>query len=598
VAGYGLVVVKLRDGTSLRGFARSQGSHSLVLQTLDGHLRLLRDTDYASITPETARVAPAFSGNAAQLRDLIAYLSTLAGVSTGPVPLAEPVAPDAIAAVLRPRSGDWPGYNGAPGGNRFSSLTDINTRNIAGLQSAWVHPLAYSPLETTPIVIDGVMFVTGPNQVVALDGRTGSEIWNYSRPRSAADGISGDAAKGANRGVAALGDRIFFITDNAHLICLHRLTGALLWDVAMPGQPGKYGGTSAPLVVNDLVVAGVSGGDEGIRGFVAAYKASSGEQAWRFWTVPAPGEPAMKTWQGNTSPQGGATWTTGSYDAETGLLYWALGNPYPDTDGDNRGGDNLYTNSDVALDARTGELRWHFQFTPHDLHDWDANQPIVLIDAPFKGRQRKLLLHANRNGFFYVLDRTTGEFLQGTAFVKKLTWASGIGKDGRPLELPGSGTNEGGVKTCPAVRGATNWYSTAFNPATQLYYVMTVEDCTIYRKAHDGGYVFINNPADPPMKVLRAISLEGGKVAWELPMMGSPEKNYSGVLATAGGLVFFGETSGGIAAADASTGKPLWHYEGNQPIKGSPMTYVAGGRQYIAIAAGSNILSFALQMDR
>jgi PQQ-dependent dehydrogenase (methanol/ethanol family) len=595
VAGYGSVIVKLQDGTTLRGLARNQGAHSLALQTLDGRLHLLSDSEYTSVVPDTARLATAFNGDAAQLRDLIAYVSTLGGVKVGPNAATQaPIASDVVDAVLRPKAGDWPGYNGSIDGNRHSSLSDINTQNVGRLQSAWVHPLPYSPLETTPLVIDGVMYVTAPNQVYALDGRTGSEIWSYSRPRSSADGISGDAAKGAQRGVAALGDRIFFITDNAHLICLHRLTGALLWDVSMPGQAGKYGGTSAPLVVNDLVIAGVSGGDEGIRGFIAAYQATSGEQAWRFWTVPAAGDAAMKTWTNSKDPQGGATWTTGSYDSETGLLYWAIGNPYPDTDGDSRQGDNLYTNSDVALDARTGALRWHFQFTPHDLHDWDANQPLVLVDAPFQGRPRKLLLHANRNGFFYVLDRTNGKFLQGTALVKKLTWASGIGKDGRPIELPGSGTNEGGVKTCPAVRGATNWYSTAFNPSTQLYYVMTVEDCTIYRKAHDGGYGPVSDPLNPSMKVLRAIAVDTGKIAWELPMKGSPEKNYSGVLSTAGGLVFFGETSGGFAAADAKTGKPLWKFEGNQTWKGSPMTYLAGGRQYIAIASGPNILSFAL----
>jgi PQQ-dependent dehydrogenase (methanol/ethanol family) len=595
VNGYGQVVVSLRDGSTLKGFARSQGTHNLNLQTLDGRMHLLRDKDYTQIAPDTNRIAPPFTGDGTQLRDLIAYVSSLDGVNVGPNPSARlAVTADELNAVMKPKAGDWPNYNGTVDGNRYSELKGIDTSNVGQLRSAWVHPLPYAPLETTPIVVDGVMFVTGPNQVVALDGVTGSEIWNYSRPRSSADGISGDAAKGANRGVAVLGDRVFYITDNAHLICLHRLTGALLWDVAMPGRPGKYGGTSAPLVVNDLVVAGVSGGDEGIRGFIAAYRATSGEEAWRFWTVPAVGDPAMKTWVNSKDPQGGATWTTGSYDAETGLLFWAIGNPYPDTDGDERQGDNLYTNSDVALDAKTGKLRWHFQFTPHDLHDWDANQPIVLVDAPFQGRERKLLLHANRNGFFYVLDRTNGKFLQGTAFVKKLSWASGIDKVGRPIELPGNGTTEGGVKTCPAVRGATNWYSTAFSPQTQLYYVMASEDCTVYRKAKNGGYGPADDPADPPVKVLRALVPDSGRIAWEFPMKGATEKNYSGALATAGGLVFFGETNGGFLGVDARTGKLLWKFEGNQQIKGSPMTYLVGGRQYVAIASGPNILSFSL----
>jgi PQQ-dependent dehydrogenase (methanol/ethanol family) len=600
-AGYGSVEVTLRDGSRLRGFARNQTAHSIDLQSADGRLHLLLDDEYRSILPAnpmapgSATPMPAYGGTAEQTRDLIAFLSSLDGVAVGPDLQAAPdVDATSIQAVLHPKPGDWPTYAGHVDGNRYSSLDGINVRNVASLRPAWVHPLSYSDLETTPLVVDGVMYVTAPNQVIALDGRTGSEIWSYSRPRSSAAEISGDAAKGANRGVAVLGDRVFFITDNAHLICLHRLTGALLWDVSMPGQAGKYGGTSAPLIAGDLVIAGVSGGDEGIRGFVSAYRPTSGEQVWRFWTVPKAGEPQALSWGGDADPQGGSTWTTNSYDAATGILYLATGNPYPDTDGDARSGDDLYTDSDIALDAKTGKLLWYFQFTPHDLHDWDANQPIVLVDTRFHGSDRKLLLHANRNGFLYVLDRSNGRFLQASAMVKKLTWASGIGSDGRPLLVPGNDPTPGGVKTCPAVRGATNWYSTAFDPNTRLYYVMTVEDCSIYRKAHDGGYGWINDPADPSMKVLRAFSVESGKLAWELPLDGPPERNYSGVLGTAGGLLFFGETSGGFAAVNARTGKYLWHFEADQPWKGSPITYLAGGRQYIAVASGPNILAFAL----
>jgi PQQ-dependent dehydrogenase (methanol/ethanol family) len=591
--GYGMVDVTLRDGSSLRGFARSQGAHDLQLQTLDGRLHLLLDTEYTQVAAEKHSFMPAFSGTPQQYRDLVAFLSSLNGVPIGPNPAArEELTAQSIDQVLHPRPGDWPTYSGNVNGNRYSDLTDINVKNVRDLKMAWIHPLPYAGLETTPLVIDGVMYVTGPNQVQALDGRTGREIWNYSRPRSAAGTIPGDAAKGANRGAAVLGDRVFFITDDAHLICLQRLTGALFWDVSL-GEP-HYGGTSTPLIAGDLVIAGVSGGDEGIRGLLAAYQATTGEQVWRFWTVPLAGEPGSETWKGDASPQGGATWTTGSYDSETGILYWGIGNPYPDTDGDSRGGDNLYTASDLALDARTGKLLWHFQFTPHDLHDWDANQPLVLADASFHGEERKLLLHANRNGFLYVLDRTNGKLLQATPLVKKLTWASGIGADGRPELLPTNETTKQGVKTCPAVRGATNWYSTAYDPSTQLYYVMTVEDCSVYRKAHDGGYGRVNDPADPPIKVLRAFALETGKIAWELPLTGPPERNYAGVLSTAGGLVFFGETSGGFAAVDARTGRYLWHFEASEPWKASPMTYMVNGRQYVAIASGSNILSFAL----
>jgi PQQ-dependent dehydrogenase (methanol/ethanol family) len=592
-AGYTVVEVTLRNGSTLRGFARNQGAHDLQLQTFDGQLHLLLEDEYTQVVREKRSLMPAFDGAPQQYLDLVAFLSSLGGVPVGPNPAAlETVKQSAIDQVLHPRPDDWPTYSGNVNGNRYSYLNSIDVKNVSSLRPAWVHSLPYFGLETTPLVIDGVMYVTGPNQVQAIDARTGREIWNYSRPRAVAGSIPGDAEKGANRGSAVLGDRVFFITDNAHLICLHRLTGALLWDVSLGGP--RYGGTSPPLIAGDLVIAGVSGGDEGIRGVITAYKASTGEEAWHFWTVPRAGEPGSETWKDDPLPQGGTTWTAGSYDGATGVLYWGTGNPYPATDGEHRGGDNLYTASDVALDAKTGALLWHFQFTPHDVHDWDANQPLVLADAPFHGRERKLLLHANRNGFLYVLDRTNGEFLRATPMVRKLTWASGIGADGRPLLLPNNETTLGGVQTCPAVRGATNWYSTAYNPVTKLYYVMTVEDCSIYRKAHDGGYGPVDDANDPAMKVLRAFSLETGKIAWELSLAGPPEKNYAGVLSTAGGLVFFGETSGGFAAVDARTGKYLWHFEASEPWKASPITYMVDGRQYVAIASGSNILSFAL----
>jgi len=596
VPGYSVVNVQLRDGTSLRGFARGRGTHNLQLQTFDGRFHFLSEGEYTAITDEKPSFMPPFAGTPEERRDLTAFLSRMGGIRIGAAPAQQQgVSQNAIDAILSPASGNWPTYSGTVNGNRYSALSQINKENVSTLRLDWSYSIPYFGLETTPMVLDGVMYVTGPNEVDALDGRSGHEIWRYSRPRTPGGTIAGDAAKGANRGVAVLHDRIFFVTDDAHLICLHRLTGAVLWDIFMPEEPEHYGGTSAPLVVGDLVIAGVSGADEGIRGFVSAYKAATGELAWRFWTVPRADESGSETWKGNGSTiSGGSTWLTGSYDVETGVLYWATGNPYPDTDGDNRGGENLYTDCDLALDAKTGKLLWYYQFTPHDLHDWDATEPLVLVDAPFHGSPRKLLLHANRNGFFYILDRTNGKLLQATPLVKKLTWASGIGENGRPDLLPANETSASGVKTCPAVRGATNWYSTAYNPATHLYYVMTVEDCTIYRKSQNGGYGRVDDPADPAMKYLRAFDIETGKVAWEKPLIGPAEANYSGVLSTAGGLVFFGETSGGFAAVDAKTGESLWHFEANQPWKASPMTYTAAGRQYVAVASGASILSFAL----
>jgi PQQ-dependent dehydrogenase (methanol/ethanol family) len=581
-----------------QGWSRSQGKHDLQLQTLDGHLRLLLDTEYQDVSREKDSFMPALKATTEERRDLLAYLSRLDGVPVGPLATEPPPVPTkAIEQILKPEPGEWPTYNGVPGGNRHSALAQINAENVSRLKLDWIYTLPYVGLQNTPLVSDGVMYVSGPNRVCALDSRTGREIWCYSRPRGTGGTIPGDAAKGANRGVALLGDRIFLATDNAHLICLNRLTGGLMWDVdyTVPGSPGQYGSTGAPLVVGDLVITGVSGGDAPLQGFVAAYKAATGQLAWRFRTLPLRGEPGSETWKGSALETGGAaTWLTGSYDPETGLLYWPTGNPFPDTNGDQRGGDNLYTDCVVALDPKTGKLRWHYQFTPHDLHDWDATEPLVLVNALFQGRGRKLLLQANRSGFFYVLDRTNGELLLGKPFVRKLTWASGIGPDGRPQEVEGNKPTPAGTKTCPAVRGATNWYSTAYNPSTNLFYVMAVEDCNIYRQSDRGGYVPSKDPSNPPEKYLRAIDIETGRIVWEVPQVGAPEANYSGVLSTAGGLVFYGETGGSFAAVDAKSGQTLWHFDTGQDWRASPMTYLVNGRQHVAIASGGNILSFAL----
>jgi alcohol dehydrogenase (cytochrome c) len=562
-------------------------------------MHFLSDREYSKIVTEQASPMPALNASADEQRNLVAWLSRLGGVAEGPITAAVTApAESEFAAILHPKPGDWPTYYGNLSGNRYSVLDQINTSNASRLQLQWIYPIQYQPLETTPLVADGMMFVTGPNQVSALDARSGRELWRYARPRTPAGTIAADAALGANRGVALLGDRVFFNTDNAHMICLNRLTGALQWDVYMPEAPQHYGATAAPLVVGDLVISGVAGGDEGIRGFVGAWKAATGELAWRFWTVPQKGEPGSETWQGDAIQfGGGSTWLTGTFDAETGLLYWPTGNPFPDTDGTDRKGDNLYTDSDIALDPKTGKLRWYFQYTPHDLHDWDAVQPPVLVDTMYRGRDRKLLLHANRNGYFYVLDRTDGKYLFAAPMVKKLTWSSGIDANGRPALTPNNETKQGDVITCPAVRGATNWYSPAFSPRTDLFYIMTVEDCGSYRQAKQGGFGLINNPKDPSLKYLRAFNIETGAMAWEIQQTGPAERNYSGVLATAGDLVFYGESSGAFAAVDAKSGATLWHMEAGGTWKGSPMTYVVDGRQYVAIASGSNILSFTLPVD-
>lgn len=593
---WAVVNVHLLNGAKLRGFARNRAEHDLQLQTFDGKMHLLTDRDYDEIVHEKESFMPPLKATAEERRNLISYLSGLGGAPAGPLSAeTEPVSGEAIAAVMKPKAGEWPTYNGVPGGNRYSPLRQINTQNAGQLQLNWMYAMRAPGLETTPLVSGGVMYVTAPGQVCALDSRSGREIWCYARSSSRGSRGRGNGSQDPNRGVAILGDRVFFVTGDAHLVCLHRLTGGLLWDVNMPDTPGRYSATSAPLVVGDLVISGIAGGDSPLRGFLTAYRATTGEQVWRFWTIPKRGEPISETWKGNALPTGGgATWLTGSYDTETDTLYWAVGNPYPATDGDEREGTNLYSNCVLALEPKTGKLRWYYQFTPHDLHDWDATEPFVLVDTKYRGRERKLLLQANRNGFLYVLDRTNGELLLGKPFVRKMNWASGIGRDGKPETLPANRPTKAGVKGCPSVRGATNWYSTSFHPGTGLFYVMAVEDCSIYRQAQNGGYEGDRDPKDPGSKYLRAFDIQTGETIWEIPQVGAQEANYSGVLSTAGGLVFYGETGGGFAAVDAKTGKTLWVFKATEPWKASPMTYMINGRQYVAIASGGNILSFAL----
>lgn len=601
-SGFEVVSARLRAGQTLRGFARNESNYDLQLQSLDGKFHLLERQEIAALTRETTSLMPEVKASPEELRHLLAYLSRLAGVAAN-APLASHTSEGGIpfTEIAAPKLGDWPTYHGQLGGNRHSPLRQIHTGNVAQLAPKWTYSIPNARrLEVTPLVVDGVMYVTTANQAYALDARSGRVIWRYQRPLTR--GLVGDAAGAINRGVAVLGDKVFMVTDHAHLIALHRLTGALLWDVEMADYREHYGATAAPLVVNDLVVSGISGGDEGVRGFLAAYKATTGERVWRFWTIPAPGEPLSETWVGNALPHGcAATWLTGTYDAQANLLYWTTGNPCPDYNGDERKGDNLYSDSVLALEPATGKLRWYYQYTPHDLHDWDAQQTPMLIDAEFRGRQRRLLVQANRNGFFYVLDRLTGELLLAKPFVEQLTWASGIGADGRPQLLSASVPTPAGAKACPAVEGATNWMSTAYNPETKLFYVMALEKCVLYSKSPtpwEQGKSFYGGgtrevPGEPGKKYLRALDVQTGKIVWQYAQTG-PGNSWGGVLSTAGGLVFFGDDSGAFAAVEAKSGQLLWYFHTNELWKASPMTYTAAGKQYIAVAAGSNILAFGL----
>jgi alcohol dehydrogenase (cytochrome c) len=569
------------------------------------------DADLRALVAFARTLRPAHDDAPARLRLPMSDGSVLSGVALNRTATDAQLLGDAGGLHLLRRAGgdtwrrvtsqaDWPTYHGDPRGNRYSPLDQINAATVGRLAPAWVFPLpAAANLQVTPLVVDGVMYVTNANECFALDAGTGRRIWHYRRPRT--EGLAGDAAAGINRGVAVDGTRVFMATDHAHLIALDRFTGDLLWDTPMADWRQNYGATSAPLVVGGLVVSGISGGDEGVRGFLAAFDRATGKEVWRFWTVPAPGEPGAETWRGSALAHGcAATWLTGTYDAELRTLYWPTGNPCPDYDGTERQGDNLYADSILALDAATGRLKWHFQYTPHDLWDWDAQQPPVLVDLTWDGRPRQLLLHANRNGFFYVLDRTDGTLLRAQPFVKKLTWAKGVDAKGRPILNPDQAPDAAGRTVCPAVEGATNWFSTAFAPATGLYYVQALEKCTVYTRSPEAwraGQSFYGGSTrrakEPGQKVLRAIDVRTGAIAWELPQVG-PANSWGGTLATAGGLVFVGEDGGALTAVAATSGAVLWRFQTNALWKASPMTYAFDGRQHVAVAAGPNILAFAL----
>jgi len=546
--------IQTTDGQTLQGQVLSEGMTDLQLRTDDKKIRLLRKADgnrYRVVTSQT----------------------------------------------------DWPSYNGDPSGNRYSKLTQIDKSNVGRLAPRWIFPMpGAATIENTPLEVDGVMYVAQANECWALDAGTGRIIWHYKRERT--KGIAGNAAGGFNRGVAVAGDRVFMLTDNAHMISLGRSDGELLWETEMADWHQNYNGTSAPLTVGNLVISGTAGGDEGVRGFVAAFDQTSGKEVWRFWTVPLPGEPNSETWKGKElEHRSGATWMTGTYDPALDIVYWPVGNPGPDYDGSEREGDNLYTDSILALEAKTGKLKWYYQFTPHDVHDWDAQEPPVLVDTNWQGQPRKLLLQANRNGFFYVLDRTNGQLLLGKQFLRKLNWAEAtIGKDGRPIMKNLPKDANGDTYVCPGFQGGANWYSTSFNPATGFYYFSALERCNNFSPRHgewQAGRGYMGGAARPAPgesyeKFLRAINIQTGEIAFDVPQVTTPQTASAGVMSTASGLVFYGENSGSFMAVDAATGKILWQFPTNQVWKASPMTYMFDNKQYVAIAVGTNIVSFGL----
>jgi alcohol dehydrogenase (cytochrome c) len=502
--------------------------------------------------------------------------------------------------LAQPAGENWLSYHGDYTGRRFSGLVEITPANISQLKAQWVfHVREVSDLEVTPIVAGGIMFVTAANDAYALDARTGRTIWHYSRPVT--EGLIDDASQHHNRGVGIWHSRVFLETDNAHLLCLDGRSGHLLWDVAYAEGNKNYGATSAPLVVKDKVIVGTSGGDDGVRGFVSAFDAQTGKLAWRFWTIPGPGEPGSESWPGDMYLRGGGTtWMPGTYDPELNTLYWGTSNPAPDFDGGPRPGDDIYTDCVLALDPDSGQLKWYFQFTPHDLFDYDATETPVLIDLPYKGKPRKFLVQANRNGFLYWLDRTNGEFISATQFVDRMNWAKEIDAHGRPV-LTGVRPSQEGTEVCPGFAGATNWYSPSYNPDTHQFYFLALEDCGIFslkpERFVEGRTYYATgvrrSHGAKAEKILLAYDLDTGKLAWRYSQAGERDSS-AGTMATAAGLVFFGDNAQALEAVDAKTGAPVWHFTTGQSIRASPMSYAILGKQYIAIAAGTDIFSFAL----
>ncbi len=499
-----------------------------------------------------------------------------------------------------PVATNWTSYNGDYTGRRYSSLHEIDTANVHALRTAWVfHPGNSEKLEATPLVVNGVMYLTSANDAFALDARTGRRLWRYHREVSS--GLLDDASAHKSRGVAVWDNFVYTETDDAHLLCLDARSGDLRWEVEYADKAKHYGATSAPLVVNGSVIVGTSGGDSGVRGFVAAYDAISGKLKWRLWTIPGPGEFGSSSWPGDSYLHGGATtWMPGTYDPELDTLYWTTSNAAPDFAGETRPGDDLYTACVLAIDPNSGKMKWYFQFTPHDLFDYDANETPVLVDVPENGVTRHLLVQANRNGFLYLLDRTNGKFLKATAFVEKLNWATGVNSAGRPVRS-GRIPNKKGTYICPGINGATNWFSPSYNPGTKLFYVMALESCSIEYASPAPfvkGETYYNTgtkvpPGQHDQKVLLAYSMPEGKLAWRYPQTGRGD-SWGGTLTTAGGLVFFADDAGSLEAVEAQTGHALWHFNTGQNIYASPMTYAVEDSQYVAIAAGSDVFCFSL----
>lgn len=496
--------------------------------------------------------------------------------------------------------GSWLTYSGTYDGRRFSKLDQITTENVSELRPVWVYQVEDSgQIETTPLVADGVMYVTEPEaRVTALDVKTGRPLWTW-RHVMPKDVLTIGFGR-TNRGVALLEETLYFGTLDANLIALDVKSGTPRWKVKVAENKLGYSLTAAPLAIDGKIIVGISGGEAGIRGFLDAYDAKTGKQLWRSYTVPGPGEFGNDTWGGESWKTGaGATWLTGSYDPDLDLLYWGTGNPGPDWNGDSRPGDNLYTCSLLAIEASTGKIRWHFQFTPHDVHDWDSNQIPVLAEVRVAGALRKAIAFANRNAFYYLLDRETGEFLLGKQYSTQ-TWASGLDDHGRPVVIPDTEPTVEGNLTYPSLQGATNWMSPSYSPMTKMLYVPVREMGSYYFKGeanYEPGKVFVGGgerrlDGDKAWGAVRALHADSGERAWDFR---TPSPLWTGVMATAGGLVFGGSNEGNFFALDAKTGEALWDFQTGGAIRSNPISFLVDGKQWVVTSAGQAYFAFGLR---
>ncbi|MBI2189834.1 MAG: PQQ-dependent dehydrogenase, methanol/ethanol family [Acidobacteria bacterium] len=504
---------------------------------------------------------------------------------------------------LRPDGSKWLTFGGDYSNHRHSPLTQITPQNVSRLVPQWIFQNdTLGRFETTPLLRDNVLYVTGPlNKAWAIDARTGREIWRYVRELPPTGSLTACCGL-VNKGFGVLGDKLFMTTLDAHLLALDIKTGGVVWDATLEDFRKGYASTIAPLVVKDKVIVGVAGGEFGIRGFIDAYEVNTGKRAWRFYTIPGPGEPGNETWAGDSWQRGGASvWVTGAYDPELNLVYYGIGNPGPDYHSESRKGDNLYSDSVVALDADTGKLRWHYQFTPHDLHDWDATEVSILADLTIGGQPRNVLMTANRNGFYYTLDRATGKVIVAKPFVVT-TWAKEIGPDGRPVMLPGHVPDEQGSTTCPDVTGGTNFWPTTYDPSQRLFFVNAREVCATYyawkqeyvpgERYTGGAGQRAKGPDFRAYGALRAIDPTTGERKWEFEYI-SPST--SGLLSTASGLIFSGDAEGNVLALDSHSGKLLWRFPMGSALHGtSATTFMLDGRQHVLVPAGTNLIAFAL----